>query len=128
LSTTKRESLISTSAVRFIANNQLAANILNNPYPGSTRNILRGDTFNNVDFSVFKNTKLSERITFRLEVDAYNVLNRGYYTAAGNTLTDYAAPGGSYFNNFFESQATGASLVTPGTGLRNLLFVGKILF
>jgi outer membrane receptor protein involved in Fe transport len=119
---------ISTSAVRFIANNQLAANILNNPYPGSTRNILRGDTFNNVDFSVFKNTKLSERITFRLEVDAYNVLNRGYYTAAGNTLTDYAAPGGSYFNNFFESQATGASLVTPGTGLRNLLFVGKILF
>jgi hypothetical protein len=123
----KTGALISPSSVRFIANNQLAANILNNPYPGSTRNILRGDTFNNVDFSVFKNTKISERVTFRLEVDAYNVLNRGYYGAPGNALTDYAAPT-SYFNNFYESQATGASLVTPGTGLRNLLFVGKILF
>ena len=118
---------ISPSAVRFIANNQLAANILNNPYPGSARDILRGDSFNNVDFSVFKNTKISERVTFRLEVDAYNVLNRAYFPSAGNALTDYAAST-SYFNNFYESQATGSSLVTPGTGLRNLLFVGKILF
>jgi hypothetical protein len=118
---------ISPSAVRFIANNQLAANLLNNPYPGSGRNILRGDSFNNVDFSVFKNTKISERVTFRLEVDAYNVLNRAYFPSPGNLLSDYAATP-SYFNNNFESQATGASLVTPGTGLRNLLFVGKILF
>jgi hypothetical protein len=119
---------ISPSAVRFIANNQLAANLLNNPYPGSGRNILRGDSFNDVDFSVFKNTKISEGVTFRLEVDAYNVLNRAYFPAPGNALNDYANPGGSNFNNFYYSQATGASLVTPGTGLRNLLFVGKILF
>jgi hypothetical protein len=118
---------ISPSTVRFIANNQLAANLLNNPYPGSGRNILRGDSFNNVDLSVFKNTKISERVTFRLEVDAYNVLNRAFFPSPGNFLGDYAATP-SYFNNNFESQATGASLVTPGTGLRNLLFVGKILF
>ena len=119
---------ISPSAVRFITNNQLAANILNNPYPGSTRNILRGDGFNDVDFSIFKNTKISERVTFRLEVDAYNVLNHAYFAAAGNSLADYANPSGSSFNNYFESAASGTSLVTPGTGLRNLLFVGKILF
>jgi Carboxypeptidase regulatory-like domain/TonB-dependent Receptor Plug Domain/TonB dependent receptor len=119
---------INPSQVRFIANNQLAANILGNPYPGSTRNILRGDTFNNADVSVFKNTKITERVVFRLEVDAYNALNRGYYGAPGNNLTDYAASGGSYFNNFHESTASGASLVTPGTGLRNMLFSGKILF
>jgi hypothetical protein len=113
--------------VRFITNNQLAANLLNNPYPGSGRNILRGDSFNNVDLSVFKNTKITERVTFRLEVDAYNVLNRAFFPSPGNFLADYAATP-SYFNNNFESQATGASLVTPGTGLRNLLFVGKILF
>jgi outer membrane receptor protein involved in Fe transport len=118
---------VSPSAVRFIANNQLAANILGNPYPGSGRNILRGDSFNNVDFSVFKNTTISERVTFRLEVDAYNILNRAYFAAPGNFLGDYAATP-SYFNNNFESQAAGSSLVTPGTGLRNLLFVGKILF
>jgi hypothetical protein len=119
---------ISPSAVRFIANNQLAANLLNNPYPGSPRNILRGDGFNDVDFSVFKNTKISERVTFRLEVDAYNVLNHAYFSAPGTVLNDYANPSGSYFNNYFESAASGTSLVTPGTGLRNLLFVGKILF
>ena len=124
----KTGAIVSPSAVHFIANNQLAANLLNNPYPGSARNILRGDSFNNVDFSVFKNTKISERVTFHLEVDAYNVLNRAYFPAAGNTLNDYANPGGSNFNNFYYSQATGASLVTPGTGLRNLLFVGKLLF
>jgi hypothetical protein len=118
---------VSPSEVRFIANNQLAANILGNPYPGSGRNILRGDSFNNVDFSVFKNTKISERVSFRLEADAYNILNRAYFAAPGNLLSDYAATP-SYFNNNFESQATGASLVTPGTGLRNLLFVAKILF
>jgi Carboxypeptidase regulatory-like domain/TonB-dependent Receptor Plug Domain/TonB dependent receptor len=119
---------VSPSQVHFIANNQLAANVLGNPYPGSTRNILRGDTFNNVDFSVSKNTKLTNLVTLRLEVDAYNVLNRGYYGAPGNNVADYSEGGGSSFNNFFQSQATGASLVTPGTGLRNLLFVGKILF
>jgi hypothetical protein len=118
---------ISPSQVRFIANNQLAANILGNPYPGSTRNILRGDTFNNADVSVFKNTNITEKIVFRLEVDAYNALNRGYYGAPGNYLADYAASGGSYFNNFHESYADG-SLVTPGTGLRNMMFSGKILF
>jgi hypothetical protein len=118
---------IAPSAVRFIANNQLAANLLNNPYPGSGRNILRGNSFNNVDFSVFKNTRISERVIFRLEVDAYNILNRAYFPSPGNFLGDYAATP-SYFNNFYESAATGASLVTPGTGLRNVLFVGKILF
>jgi hypothetical protein len=119
---------ISPSQVHFIANNQLAANILGNPYPGSTRNILRGDTFNNVDFSVYKDTHITERILFRLQADAYNVLNRGYYGAPGNQLSDYSEQGGSSFNNFFQSVATGASLTTPGTGLRNMLFTGKILF
>jgi hypothetical protein len=117
--------VITPSQVRFIANNRLAANLLGNPYPGSGRDLLRGDTFNNVDFSVFKNTKITERVTFRLEVDAYNVLNRGYYGTPGNALTDY--PQGN-FNNYYYNAATGASLVTPGTGLRNMLFVGKVLF
>ena len=124
----KTGAAISPSAVRFIANNQLAANLLNNPYPGSPRNILRGDGFNDVDFSVFKNSKINERLTFHLEVDAYNVLNHAYFASPGNILADYANPSGSSFNNYFESAASGTSLVTPGTGLRNLLFVGKILF
>lgn len=115
---------ITPSQVHFIANNQLAANIIGNPYPGSGRNILRGDTSNNVDFSVFKNTKITERITFRLEADAYNVLNRSYYGAPGNNLGD--ANSGS-FNNFLFNGASGSN-VGVGTGVRNMTFAGKILF
>ena len=115
---------ITTSQVHFIANNQLAANLLGNPYPGSGRNLLRGGTFNNVDFSVFKNTKITERITFRLEADAYNVLNRSYYGAPGNFLGDANS---GYFNNNLFTTAEGSN-VGVGTGVRNMTFAGKILF
>jgi hypothetical protein len=115
---------VSPSQVHFIANNQLAANLANNPYPGSGRNILRGDTFNNVDFSVFKNTKITDRVTFRLEVDAYNVLNRSYYGTPQNYEGYYNL---GWFNNFEYNGASG-SLIGAGTGVRNMEFAGKILF
>jgi hypothetical protein len=120
---------VTPSQVHFIANNQLAALVLNNPYPGGPRHQLRGDTTNNADVSVFKNTKITERVTFRLEVDAYDILNRAYYGTPGNYLADYDNTVGSSFNNFFLNNASGSqNLSTPGTGTRNLLFTGKILF
>jgi hypothetical protein len=120
---------ISPSQVRFIANNQLAANIMGNPYPGGARHLLRGDTTNNADLTIVKDTKINSRITFRLQVDAFDVLNRAFYGTPGNEVSDYANTGGSFFNNFFQSQGSGSQLLTtPGTGTRNLLFTGKILF
>jgi hypothetical protein len=123
---------ISPSQVRFIANNQLAANILGNPYPGVGRHTLRGNTTNNADLSFIKNTKINTRVTFRLEVDAFDVLNRAFYGTPGNEIADYAnspSDGGSFFNNFSQSTASGSqNLGTPGTGTRNLLFTAKILF
>jgi hypothetical protein len=110
-------------AVHFISNNRYAAQLANNPFPGAGRNILRGNTYNNVDFSVFKNTKMTERITFRLEVDAYNVLNRSYY----GTPDNYIGDAGSSFNTFLYNGASGSN-IGFGTGLRNLEFAGKILF
>jgi hypothetical protein len=115
---------ISASKVRFIANNQLAAKLLGNPYPGSGRNILRGNTYNNVDFSIFKNTKITERVTFQLNIYAYNVLNRSYYGTPDNYQGDY--PSGS-FNNFLYNGASGSN-IGPGTGVRNMEFGGKFLF
>jgi Carboxypeptidase regulatory-like domain/TonB-dependent Receptor Plug Domain/TonB dependent receptor len=116
---------VSPSQVHFIANNQLAANILGNPYPGIGRNTLRGDTFNNADFSVFKNTKINERLTFRLEVDAFNVLNRSYYGTPGANLGD--ANTGN-FNNYLFNAASGSAVAGFGTGVRNMIFSGKLLF
>ncbi len=118
---------ITPSQVRFIANNQLAANLMGNPYPGSGRNILRGDSNNNLDFSVYKTTKITDRVTFRLQVDAYNILNRSYYGTPGNFEGDYnLAP--SSFNNFYNTPAASGSNIGTGTGVRNMTFEGRILF
>ena len=116
---------VTPSQVHFIANNQLAANVLGNPYPGTGRNTLRGNTYNNADFSVFKNTKVTERLTFRLEVDAFNVLNRSYYGTPGADLGD--ANFGS-LNNFLNTPAQGSAVAGFGTGVRNMIFSGKLLF
>ncbi len=115
---------ISANQVHFITNNRYADIAAGNPYAGSGRNILRGNTYNNVDFSVQKNTKITERITFRFEADAYNVLNRSYYGTPDNYIGD--DPYGS-FNKFLFNGA-GGSNIGPGTGVRNMEFAGKILF
>lgn len=115
---------ITPSQVHWISNNKYAARLAGTPYPGSSRNLIRGDSFNNVDFSVYKNTKLTERITFRLEATAFNVLNRSYYGTRDPESGDSAF--GS-FNTFDFEGATGG-LVGTGSGVRNMTFGGKILF
>ena len=120
---------VAASQVHFIANNELAAQLLNNPYPGGGRNTLRGDTFNNVDVNVFKDTHITERFTFRLEADAFNVLNRAYYGTPGNQEGSYAGSP-SNFNNFYYSGATGSAVGpgSTGTGTRSMLFKAKLIF
>lgn len=115
---------VTPSQVRFIATNKLAAKMAGTPYPGSQRNILRGDSYNNVDASIFKDTHLSDRVLFRLEANAFNVLNRSYYGTPGNFEGSY---GSGNFNNFSLTPAAGG-LDGPGTGVRNMKFGAKILF
>jgi hypothetical protein len=102
-----------------------AADIAGTPYPGSGRNLLRGTSYNNLDTSVFKNTKLTERLTLRLEVDANNILNRSYYGAPDPDMAD----GISSLNNVnFIGASGGGGIINTGTGVRNLTFGGKFLF
>ncbi len=116
---------INASQVHWIANNKYAAQIANNPFPGSGRNLLRGTSYNNLDTSVFKNTKLTERLTLRLEVDANNILNRSYYGSPDPDLAD----GITSLNNVnFTGASGGGGIVNTGTGVRNLTFGGKFLF
>ena len=115
---------VSPNQVHFISNNRYAARLLGNPFPGSGRNILRGGTQNNVDLAVFKDTRITERVNFRLEANAYNVLNRAFFNTPDNFEGDY--PSGS-FNNTLFTTPTGSN-IGPGTGLRNMLFGAKILF
>jgi hypothetical protein len=114
---------VTPSQVHFIANNMLAAQVAGTPYPGGGRNTLRGNTTNNVDFSLFKDTKITERINFRLQVEGYNVLNRAFYGTPENYEGYYPVA----FNNYYYNGA-GSPIIEPGTGTRNMIFTGKILF
>lgn len=115
---------ITPSQVHFIGNNRYAARLLGNPFPGSGRNILRGGTQNNVDLAVFKDTHITEHVNFRLEANAYNVLNRAFFNYPDTFEGDY--PSGSFNNNLYQTP-TGSN-IGPGTGLRNMLFGAKLLF
>jgi hypothetical protein len=113
------------SQVHWITNNMYAADLAGTPYPGSGRNLLRGTSYNNLDTSVFKNTKLTERLTLRLEVDANNILNRSYYGSPDADMAD----GITSLNNVnFIGASGGGGIINTGTGVRNLTFGGKFLF
>jgi outer membrane receptor protein involved in Fe transport len=60
---------------RWFFNNTDLADVLNNPFPGVGRNTLHANRWNNINASVFKNTKIRERYNLQLQVSAYNVLN-----------------------------------------------------
>ena len=124
--TTLRVSPVSPNQVHWISNNQYAAQFAATPYPGSGPTCFVAIPSHNVDASIYKNTKLTERFTLRLEADAYDVLNRAYYGTPDNFIGD--APSGS-FNNFSETSAVApASLTAIGTGTRNVAFGAKLLF
>ncbi len=80
--------VVNRSAEHFLINNTAEALALNNPYPGIGRNTLRGDSYNNVDASIFKNNKLSEHVNLQLQFQVFNVLNRAYYSAPDANLDD----------------------------------------
>jgi Carboxypeptidase regulatory-like domain len=80
---------------------------LNGQFGDSERNDLHGPDFSDVDFSVFKNTKIGERVTAQFRVEMFNLFNHlnlaapgdGYCTdsqtcAIGTTIgSNYGAPG-----------------------------------
>jgi hypothetical protein len=116
----------SPSAVHWIVNNTDIANQLNNPFPGSGRNILRAQTFNNLDASIFKDTKINDRVLVELQLSAYNALNRQFRgTPVANAFQDNGAVGPT---NTFLSNASNSSLSNQGIGNRNVQLGAKIKF
>lgn len=115
---------VSPSQVHWLYNNQYEALARNNPFPGVGRNTLRGDTWNDVDASMYKNVRLTERFTTQLQLSAFNVLNRAYYGTPDPFLDDVLqelnGPGPGFLSNLYNggSQATvaagGAQPQSPG--------------
>jgi hypothetical protein len=120
---------VSPTSAHWIVNNQAEALALNNPYPGTGRNILRAQPFNNLDASIYKNTRLTERVTLQLQFNAYNALNHALRAAVGDT------PDGSVTSNvgFYNTQAPGQpqaflSNLYGNSNQRFIILGGKIIF
>jgi hypothetical protein len=80
---------VNLSDVRFIINGPGAAKILGTPFGSMPRNYLRGPGINQLNMSVFKNTKVGERVTVQFRAEAFNVLNHpnpGYGVNAAGYL------------------------------------------
>jgi len=128
---------INPSDVHWLWNNQYEAHARNNPFPGAPRNTLRGNSFNDVDISVVKNIGLTERLKMQLQVSAFNVLNRGYYSTPDAYIEDSLFPAvsetpGGFLNNYYAGGG-GASLAAGGAfgqgpGNRSVQLGGKIIF
>jgi hypothetical protein len=63
---------------------------------------IRKQTFNNVDMSLLKNTRIGERARVEFGIEAFNAFNRNYFGRDSHFITD---PNDPNFGTLFPSQA-----------------------
>jgi outer membrane receptor protein involved in Fe transport len=122
------------SGAHFIVNNIPAEQIFGTPYSSLGRNTERGQPISTVNMAVFKNTRISERVLFQFQAEAFNLFNHQWLgipiqdvnAAAASTLgvTQF----GSSAFNFNGGDTFAGNIVTDGIGRRRLQFGGKIIF
>ncbi len=82
---------VTPNDVRFIYNGPGAAVVFGTPFGNFPRNSVFGPTLNQMNFGLFKTTRINEKWRIQLRAEAYNVLNRpnsGFGVAAGASLPD----------------------------------------
>jgi hypothetical protein len=117
------------SAVHWIVNDLNSAKFFGSPFLGNGRNTLRGQPISTANMSLFKNTKLSERVTLELRATAYNVMNTQFRGVPDPLLDDVAA--GTFQSTAFNSNAGSTfagNTVTDGINIRRLEFGAKFKF
>lgn len=95
---------INPNDVRFVINAPGSARIFGTPFGNMPRNYLRGPAINQLNMSLFKNTKIGERVRLQLRAEAFNVLNHpnpGYGVNANGylpsiTLNNAGVTGGGF--------------------------------
>ncbi len=119
------------SAEHWIWNNQYEAISLNNPFPGTGRNTLRGNSFNDLDLSVGKSFQIREGIGLNIQASAFNLPNRAFYGIPDPNVED-SAFGGFLSTQFAFGTNTGSGAgggsFPQGLGNRNVQLVAKITF
>ncbi len=93
---------------------------MNNPYPGWSRSLLRGQPYSDLDVTVVKTFPITERFNLQLSMAAYNVLNQ-MFRGTGNAFIGAS--------NFTSNQENGSGTVPgSGSGNRFVILGGKVTF
>jgi len=117
---------INPASAHWIVDNQTQAIAMGNPYPGSSRNILRGDMFNELDASIYKQTNIAHGAVLTIQMNVYNVTNYNFLNVPQPALSSYAATGTQGFlTNYFNSSG-GTSYSSQGN--RQVQLEGHIVF
>jgi hypothetical protein len=115
---------INPTQVKWLVNNQYEAIARGNPFPGVGRNTLRGEAVDELDTSIFKTAKLTERVSLQLRLNVYNLPNHVFLGTPDPSIADVTL---GRFENYTSS--TGTQVTAPfGKGTRNIQLGGKILF
>lgn len=118
------------SSFHWLWNNQAEALTLGNPFPGVGRNTLRGDSWNNLDASLGKKFKATERVSVQLSLNVFNVMNRAYYATPDVSIED-SVPGlfmTNTFTGYNAGTAAGGGAYYAGFGNRNVELSARIAF
>ena len=100
------------------------------------RNSLKGPSFKEFNFSIFKDTKLTEHVVMQLRAEFFNLLNHPNFSSPllPNFIGDIGAPDGATgrHSGYYSLTATGdVGIGNPflgGGGPRGLQFAAKITF
>jgi hypothetical protein len=120
---------VSPSSEHWLWSNQYQSLAAGTPFPGVGRNILRGDTWNDIDISVAKTFKVAERVNLQIMASAFDVLNRAYYNNPDINVED-SLTGTFETQTYTAGQGSGAGdgAYPQGLGNRNIQLTGKIIF
>ena len=104
----------------WIIDNQAYALSVNNPYPGSRRSLLRGQSFSDLDATITKTFPVTESISVQLSMATYNALNQ-MFLGVGNPFV-----AASNFTINAENSSGSVAGVTSGN--RFVILGGKVFF
>ena len=124
----------SLSQVRWIVNDVTAAKFFGSPFLGVGRNTERGQPVNTINMAVFKNTRITERLTLQLQAEAFNLFNH-QWLGIPNVNVDSANIGGvnqfgslAFNPNGGDSNFGTANINSDGIGRRRMQLGAKIIF
>ncbi|MGH9510063.1 MAG: hypothetical protein ACRD2M_09015, partial [Terriglobales bacterium] len=113
-------------AVHWIINDPTAALFFGSPFLGNGRNTERGESVNTVNLGVFKNTKISEKVTLQFQALAFNVMNRMFRGTPDPFVQDVGSSFGNTGFNVSGNFQTNA--IEGGIAQRRLSFGLKLIF